>query len=133
MQGGEAVVVYAAAGTYCFNGGDDAESANSQLTGDNNNDTTADGTQYILANGDNGIGFYQATPGSTIKAGKAYLSIQAGAGAKAFYGIDNETAIKAIEATDAQNAAIIYNMAGQRVGKATKGLYIVNGKKVALK
>lgn len=133
MQGGEAVVVNAAAGTYCFNGGDDAESANSQLTGDNNNDTTADGTQYILANGDNGIGFYQATPGSTIKAGKAYLSIQAGAGAKAFYGIDNETAIKAIEATDVQNAAIIYNMAGQRVGKATKGLYIVNGKKVALK
>ena len=131
MQTGEAIVVKAEKGTYCFNGGEDAESANSVLQGSLSQDITADGSQYILANGDNGIGFYPATPRSTIKAGKAYLSITAGA--KAFYGFDTETAINTIETDEAHSAAGIYNMAGQRVDKATKGLYIVNGKKVAVK
>ena len=29
--------------------------------------------------------------------------------------------------------ATIYNMAGQRVSKATKGIFIINGKKVVVK
>ena len=48
------------------------------------------------------------------------------------YVVDNETdGINAVSAAD-QNA-VIYNLAGQKVMKAQKGLYIVNGKKVLMK
>ncbi len=42
------------------------------------------------------------------------------------------TAIDTIEA-DGLNNAVIYNLNGQRVEKAEKGLYIINGKKVVIK
>ena len=47
----------------------------------------------------------------------------------------NPTAIDAVknpEAVDLDNA-VIYNLNGQRVEKAQKGIYIVNGKKVLFK
>ena len=43
------------------------------------------------------------------------------------------TTIKGIENTVAPAKAVIYNVAGQRVAKAVKGLYIINGKKVVVK
>ncbi|MBQ8968380.1 MAG: hypothetical protein IJ064_01405 [Bacteroidaceae bacterium] len=45
---------------------------------------------------------------------------------------DPTTAIQGVEA-EAPAAAVIYNLAGQRVQKAVRGLYIVNGKKVVIK
>ena len=46
------------------------------------------------------------------------------------------TAVEAVEADGvaaANGAEAIYNLAGQRVSKAVKGLYIVNGKKILVK
>ena len=40
--------------------------------------------------------------------------------------------MKTAEETNLENA-VIYNLNGQRVDKAQKGLYIVNGKKVVIK
>ena len=40
--------------------------------------------------------------------------------------------VKTAEGIDLENA-VIYNLNGQRVDKAQKGLYIVNGKKVVIK
>lgn len=45
--------------------------------------------------------------------------------------IDLTTAINGISA-DLTKSGVIYNMAGQRVSKATKGIYVVDGKKVAV-
>ena len=98
------------------------------LTGSATESKTADGTQYILANGDNGLGFYPATDGTTIPAGKAYLQAPS-AGAKAIIIVDEETAVNAIEAA-AGGEEPIYNLSGQRMGKVRKGLNIVGGKKV---
>ena len=42
------------------------------------------------------------------------------------------TAINSISA-DETKSGVIYNMAGQRVSKAVKGVYVVDGKKVAVK
>ena len=42
----------------------------------------------------------------------------------------NADAIKGISA-DETKSGVIYNMAGQRVSKATKGIYVIDGKKVA--
>lgn len=91
-------------------------------------DVTADGTQYILADGTEGIGFYKATPGTTIAAGKGYIVKTSSV--KAFYGFDSDdaTGISGINAADEN--AVIYNVAGQRLGKAQKGINIINGKKV---
>ena len=42
------------------------------------------------------------------------------------------TGINALE-TETPGTQAIYDLSGRRVGKAQKGLYIVNGKKVILK
>lgn len=46
--------------------------------------------------------------------------------------IDLATAINGISAEQTKSGAI-YNLAGQRVSKANKGIYVVDGKKVAVK
>ena len=48
------------------------------------------------------------------------------------YALNNTTTGLRFVSTDTQNA-VIYNLAGQKVMKAQKGLYIVNGKKVLVK
>ena len=95
-------------------------------------DVTADGTQYILANGAQGVGFYKATTGSTIAAGKGYLVISGEAGVKGFYGFEfnDATAIQTIDNGQQTTVGAIYNVAGQRLQKMQKGINIVNGKKV---
>ena len=93
---------------------------------------TTDGsnTNYILNTGAQGVGFYWAN-GSSVGVHKAYLSV--GAGARAFIGFDDDaTGIQQME-RNAQNNDSIFNLAGQRVAQPTKGLYIVNGKKVIIK
>ena len=91
-------------------------------------DTVADGTMYILANGSNGVGFYQATTGSIIAAGKAYY--QSTSGVKAFF-FDGDDATGIADLKDLKDSKdLIYNLAGQRLGKMQKGINIVGGKKV---
>lgn len=67
----------------------------------------------------------------TLAANKAYLHIAPSA-TRYFvfnFGDDTETAIEGIEAENTADA-VVYDLAGRRVQKAQKGLYIVNGKKV---
>jgi hypothetical protein len=85
----------------------------------------ADGTQYVLAEKDGVVGFYQATEG-TIAAGKAYLTgISAGVKAVTF-----GTTTSLTPALSEERETVIYDLSGRRVQKATKGIYIVNGKKI---
>ena len=82
--------------------------------------------QFVLAQKDGVLGFYKATEG-TIKAGKAYL--ETSADVKAIFFGEVETGISdVIDVKDFSGA--IYNLSGQRVNKAQKGIYIINGKKV---
>ena len=84
---------------------------------------------YILQDGL----FHLVNAASTIPAGKAYLlaSDITGGGARSLNFTFDATAIKAVEG-EIQNGEF-YNVAGQRVAQPTKGLYIVNGKKVVVK
>lgn len=102
-------------------------------------DVTADGSQYILAQlSDGAVGFAQAEPKSTIAAGKAYLVITATTTtqAKSFYAIggNETTGINniAVEKAALSEDAPMYNLAGQKVTKAYKGVVIQNGKKFLL-
>ena len=89
---------------------------------------------YILKGGK----FCLVTNASLVPAGKAYLlknDIPAAASAPGYLGFDFEsTNISTTNFTnDTNNSGVFYNLAGQRVANPTKGLYIVNGKKVVLK
>ncbi len=126
IPAGSAVIIKAAAGTYTFpyDGGSAEQITDNDLVAAMN-DVNTDGTQYVLANGEQGIGFYKAT--GTIAAGKGYL-VSANAAVKAFLlGEDSATGISAVQ-TDAEGA--IYNVAGQRIQKMQKGINITGGKKV---
>ena len=86
---------------------------------------------YILAKKTGVVGFYKAAAGGAYLAEhKAYLSTATAAAARDFLSLDGETtAIEKVESTQ-KNVVEYYNLAGQRVAQPTKGLYIVNGKKV---
>jgi hypothetical protein len=43
------------------------------------------------------------------------------------------TSIQAINAAIERGEQVIYNLAGQRVNKASKGMYIINGQKIVVK
>ena len=89
-------------------------------------------TIFALGKKGDEVGFMKVKNGTKIPAGKAYIVI-AGGSAREFIGFgENETT--GIEAVQ-QNAKAdnqYFNLAGQRVAQPTKGLYIVNGKKVVL-
>ena len=91
--------------------------------------TTADGTQYGFTSKSGTPAFAQVVSGQEIPAKKGYIVLNGASAAK--YSIcfgDEATGIQTIEAASAANAAM-YNLAGQRVDKAYKGIVIVNGKK----
>lgn len=94
--------------------------------------TIADGDNaYILANGDNGTAFYKGKIGSTLKANKAYLTLNE-AGAPEAISMNfggNVTGINQIVNAE-QNNAPVYDLTGRRVVRTVKGgLYIKGGNK----
>ena len=104
-------------------------SAETGLTGTYVDASVQGATDYVLGKGSEGVAFYH-WEGETLTANHAYVVAEPGV--KCF-AIDwaGETAIQGIE-SEAENQTI-YNISGQRVQKAVKGLYIVNGKKVMVK
>lgn len=83
-----------------------------------------------------GLGFYWgAEEGGafTVKPGLAYLAVPQAqaANVKGFSFDGTQTGINGVEATTAKGA--IYNLNGQRVEKAQRGIYIQNGKKFIVK
>lgn len=74
-------------------------------------------------------GFYKVGEGFTATPNKCYLTVPASSGVKAFFFSDSETGIKSIANGESVKGQW-YNLSGQRVNKAQKGIYIINGKKV---
>ena len=112
---------------------DEASNVEGNLLNYSDAETVADGTQYILADGEDGVGFYKAKEGTTIAARKAYLVSPVGANFLSFSFDDETTGIEKVENSAVNANGTMFNLAGQRVAQPTKGLYIVNGKKVVIK
>ena len=90
------------------------------------------GDIYVLAEKDSQVGFYKLSSSGTLDAGKGYLSVSSDSRVLVIGGEDDgTTGIKNIKVGSEDN--VYYNLQGQRVLYPTKGLYIVNGKKVILK
>lgn len=106
--------------------------------------TTAWGTEstdyyyYKLANGANGVGWYYGTTEGvafTNAAHKGYLLVSKSSGAREFVSLGSDvTGIKELKSSKMKElSSEYYDLQGRRVLNPTKGLYIVNGKKVIVK
>ena len=99
----------------------------------------SDGTKgtndFVLAKHSGKVGFYKWT-GAALADGKVYLPASEVSSARDFIGFDSDdvTGVNNIN-SDAKTIfnGDFFNLAGQRVAKPAKGLYIVNGKKVIIK
>ena len=92
--------------------------------------TIAEGDYFI-----SGDKLYKSTGATTIKGFRAYLKDKTGgqSNVKMYIG-GIETAISEINAdAAAEEQGAIFNLAGQRVNKAQKGIYVIKGKKVLVK
>ena len=95
----------------------------------------ADGSvyNYILSDGT----FYRAS-GGTLAAGKAYLHCEsnpesAGARGLRIVFADEATGINEVQGSKFNAQGGFYDLLGRKVAQPTKGLYIVNGRKVTIK
>ncbi len=134
------VVVKASEGTHGLPIAESATAVSGNLLLASDGTVTGDGSIYALGVGKEGdakdkVGFYRVKSGAKVPDRKAYLVIPASVSVRDFIGFDDETdGIRQIEngQLTIENAEI-YNLSGQRVNKAQKGIYIVNGKKVVVK
>ena len=84
---------------------------------------------YVLANKTSGVGFYKWAGGS-LTSGKIYL--QGTASAREFLGFGDVTGINSVLGSELKVNGY-FDLQGRRVAQPTKGLYIVNGRKVVIK
>lgn len=91
--------------------------------------TIAEGDYFIGSNQ-----LWKSTGATTIKGTRAYLKAKTAGARIANFLIDGDeaTGIQTVNAK-AQKSEKLYNMNGQEVKKAAKGLYIKNGKKMVVK
>ena len=89
---------------------------------------------YILQNNDSKVGFYlcDAADKYVVAKNRCYLTVSNETNVKAFFFGEQEDAINNIR-HNVESINNIYDLTGRQVNKATKGIYIVNGKKVLIK
>ncbi len=154
IPAGTGVVLKAARGTYKFAVAAEAgpKDANNMLRGNDVEATTTGGTYYYaltLDKNHQNPGFYwMKENGAAYEAGahKAYLALDkkfadlaegTETGVKGFLALPGDGIVTGIEAMAngqwTMDNAEIYNLAGQRVQKMQKGIYVVGGKKVMVK
>jgi len=129
----QAVVLKGAEGTYAA-----TVAASGETLADNElkiaeDVLTGDGSIYVLNKLAGVVGFYKLASGSTLERGKGYLTVT-GTGARMLalsFG-DDATGIDSVT-RDALDGKAVFDLQGRRVLNVTKGVYVVNGKKIVLK
>ena len=134
----EPVIVKGAEGKYCYNPVASASCPATNLLQVAAKAVVADGSQYSLADGAQGIGFYRVASGTTIPAGQTYLMI-AGNATNDFYTLKPEdaTGIGEIENHNLKVESCIYDLLGRMYNPQSltpkaqlkRGIYIINNKK----
>lgn len=93
---------------------------------------TNPGNAYVLNKGSQGVGFYKLSASGTIDANKAYLTYSASA--RDFFGFDETTGISEKVIVNSEKFdGEWYDLGGRRIAQPTKGIYIINGKKIVIK
>lgn len=76
--------------------------------------------------------FKHSTGRTKIKGYRAYFHVPATSGIKSL-GFDPATGIDEVQNTEDEESTTVYDLSGRRVARPSKGMYIVNGKKVFVK
>jgi len=110
----------------------------SDLTFTTENIASTYANTYILNKINEKVGFYKAANGRKVGANRCYLTATNVPGAAAARGLeisfdDEVTGLNEVRGKKEEVRSDYFNLAGQRVAQPTKGLYIVNGKKVVIK
>ena len=101
---------------------------------------TTDGayTNFLYGEKEGVKGFYKSSGSGTVAAGKAYLQLPSSAVADikgVGFEFDDETAISSVKA-DVVAPEGVYDIKGRKIPagqKLTRGIYVINGKKVSIK
>ena len=93
---------------------------------------------YVLQNGKNGLGWYKVSIANKIKitSFRAYLTPSSSEAASDFIDIDFDNAATGISSATRNvemKENIYYDLSGRCVENPTKGVYIMNGKKIVVK
>lgn len=96
------------------------------------------GNIFVLNEKDGVVGFYKLSTSGSLLAGKGYLEVDGVGEGRSMFEIDIEgisTGINMVngEGLKVNGSETYYDLQGRRVLNPTKGLYIVNGKKVIVK
>ncbi len=112
----------------------DDDYATNSLTGTDNGVVNPGNAFALGYSADNGVGFYKLTDTGIIGANKAYLTYDGTLDTREFFTFGEANGIDAT-AIDHSPLTIdhYYDLQGRRVDHPTKGLYIVNGRKVVVK
>ncbi len=92
-------------------------------------------TGYVLLKEDNVLRFYKNNNAFTLGANTAYLPVSFdlnGAARASYLLFDDMTGISQVAGSKVKTNSVIYNLNGQRVSNPTKGIYIIDGVKVAI-
>ena len=92
---------------------------------------TNPGNAYVLNKKSAGVGFYKLKDNGTIGANKAYLVLTQGA--REYFLFDETTDVNTLNVERKTMNGDYYDLQGRKVTQPTKGLYIVNGKKLVIK
>ncbi|MBR3522209.1 MAG: hypothetical protein IKN75_06810 [Prevotella sp.] len=106
-----------------------------KLVGVVTNKEIAAETGYVLLKENNVLGFYKNSNAFTLGANTAYLPVsfdQNGAARASYLLFDDMTGISQVAGGKVKTNGVIYNLNGQRVTNPTKGIYIIDGVKVAI-
>ncbi len=146
VPAGTGVLLYAAGGATVdvpvFTGAADGVTNNVFVRGEGTPVSYSETNQnYILFNGEDGIGFYKAN-NNNVATNRAYIHVTSSNNVKSFVINleDDATGISLMEDGRSQmEDGVIYNLAGQRLDNSQftihnsqlkRGIYIVNGKKI---
>ena len=98
-----------------------------------NCDVMGDGTQYILTYKKSSVGFIRVRKNSKIAKNRGYLVLDGNeiSTSKEFVAVDGATTdIKHAEYNHTDDEAMAYDLTGKPIGRAAKGIVIINNKKI---
>lgn len=136
INAGEAVVLKSTAATIALTpqaAASTADYSDNQLKGvDVDTPANNDDYYFVLSNSQPTFGFYHFT-GNTLGANKAFIKAGVAVTAREYLAIDVTTGVQELKNSSVEGTKSYYDLQGRRVAQPAKGLYIVNGKKMAVK
>ena len=135
LKGGVPYLLHSSKGEYQMTRTSDVEKPETNLLLVSDKETTGtkgNSSVYVLAEKSKGVGFYKWT-GGKLGSGRVYLPVDVSLSTAEFCSFfEDPTSIQSIDGSELI-VGPCYDLQGRRVEKLTKGVYIVNGKKVVVK